>query len=88
MLQLKEQTIKLGELKEYLINMVGRPRKKDYKSKSFSLYEKTWLILKELEHINLQTTVKNKPLKEIAHVAIEEYYNKEKKKLGKKGGIK
>jgi len=66
--------------------MVGRPRKENSKSKSFAMYEKTWLILKELEHVHLQTTSKNKPLKQIAHDAIEEYYNREKKKSGKDKG--
>ena len=69
--------------------MIKRPQKGISKSKSFALYEETWRILKELEYLYLQTTFKNKSLKEIAHDAIEEYYNKEKKKLERnKGGDK
>jgi len=69
--------------------MIKRPQKGNSKSKSFALYEETWRILKELEYLYLQTTIKNKSLKEIAHNAIEEYYNKEKKKLERnKGGDK
>jgi len=56
--------------------MAGRPKKEGSKSKSFAIYEKTWLILKELEHRYLQASRKNKPLKEIAHEAIEEYSKK------------
>ena len=62
--------------------MVGRPKKEDSESKSFAIYEKTWRILKELEHMYLQASEKNKPLKEIAHDAIEDYFKKEKKRLG------
>ena len=64
--------------------MVGRPKKADSKSKSFAVYEKTWLLLKELEHLYLQTSGKNKPLKEIAHEAVEGFFNKEKGRLKKK----
>ncbi|MGA2915341.1 MAG: hypothetical protein ABSE89_04880 [Sedimentisphaerales bacterium] len=69
--------------------MIKKPQKRNSKSKSFALYEETWRLLKELEYLYLQTTVENKPLKQIAHDAIEEYYHNEKKKLGKdKGGNK
>jgi len=61
--------------------MAGRPRKEDSKSKSFAMYEKTWLLLKELEHLYLQASGENKPLKEIAHEAMEEYFKREKKRL-------
>ncbi len=58
--------------------MAGRPKKENSESKGFAIYKKTWLILKELEHNYLLTEGKTKPLKEIAHDAIEEYAKKEK----------
>lgn len=68
-------------LTRYLGKMAGRPKKEDSESKSFSMHKKTWLILKELEHLYLQVFGKNKPLKEIAHEAVEGYFKKEKKRL-------
>lgn len=62
-------------------SMAGRPKKEDSESKSFAIYEKTWRILKELEHSYFQIAGENKSLKEIAHEAIEEYSKKEKKRL-------
>ena len=61
--------------------MVGRPKKEGSESKGFALYKKTWLLLKELEHLYLTKEGKSKPLKEIAHEAIEEYVRKEKVRL-------
>jgi len=58
--------------------MAGRPKKDGSESKSFAIYEKTWLMLKDLEHQYLQTTGETKPLKEIAHEAIEAYIKKKK----------
>jgi hypothetical protein len=54
--------------------MAGRPKKEGSESKSFAIYEETWLLLKELEHSYLKETDKNKPLKEIAHEAIKRYF--------------
>lgn len=56
--------------------MAGRPKKSDSKSISFAIYAKTWLILKDLEHQYLKKEGKSRPLKEIAHEAIEEYAKK------------
>jgi hypothetical protein len=63
--------------------MAGRPPKEGSESKSFAIYEKTWLLLKELEHLYLQNGGAYKPLKEIAHEAIEQHAKKEKKRLRK-----
>jgi len=57
--------------------MAGRPKKENSESISFAIYKKTWLLLKDLEHLYLQRD-KKKPMKEIAHEAIEELYNREK----------
>ncbi len=56
--------------------MTGKRRKP--KSKSFALYEKTWLLLKELEYRSLKKHRRHISLKEIAHRAIEEYAEKER----------
>jgi hypothetical protein len=61
--------------------MSGRPKKDGSESKSFAIYTKTWLLLKDLEHLYLQNGKENKPLKEIAHEAIEDFVKKEKQKL-------
>lgn len=66
--------------------MAGRPQKEGSESKSFALYKRTWIILKKLEYMNLLSKNESKPLKEIAHEAIEDYFNKEKK-LGKNKGL-
>lgn len=60
--------------------MAGRPKKGDGKSVSFAIYEKTWLILKDLEHQYIKKEGKSKPLKGIAHEAVEEYAEKRKNK--------
>ncbi len=60
---------------------MGRPKKEGSESKSFAMYVKTWRMVEELKHLHSQNVGKNKPLKEIAHEAIEEYYKKEKKRL-------
>ena len=62
--------------------------KRDSKSKSFALYEKTWLMLKELEYLRLINHKKQISLKEIAHEAIEEYVEKEKHRLKNGVGIR
>lgn len=66
---------------DFLVKMAGRPKKEGLESKSFAIYERTWRILKELEHLYLQISEKNKSLKEIAHEAIEKFFTKEKKRL-------
>ena len=58
--------------------MAGRPKIEDGKSKGFAIYERTWLILKDLEHFYIKRNGKSRALKEIAHDAIEEYAKKEK----------
>jgi len=51
--------------------MAGRPSL-GLKTKSFSLYEKTRLILKKLEFESAQTNKKKKMI-ELAHEAVEQY---------------
>ena len=58
--------------------MAGRPNKEDSNSKGFSIYEKTWFILKDLEHFYIKKEGNCRPLKEIVHDAIEEYAKKVK----------
>lgn len=59
-------------------------KRKEIESKSFSIYKKTWLILKDLEHSYIQQGEPNKPLKVIVHNAIEAYSENEKKRLRKR----
>jgi len=56
-------------------------KRRTSKSKSFALYEESWLLLKELEYLSLKKHRKQVPLKEIAHKAIKEYAEKEKPEL-------
>ncbi len=62
--------------------MAGRPNKEDSKSKGFSIYDKTWLVLKDLEHFYIKRDGNCRPLKEIVHDAIEVYSKKEKNNKG------
>lgn len=63
--------------------MPSRVKKEDLESKSFSIYKKTWILLKDLEHLYIQNGEPNKPLKLIAHDAIKEYTKKEKQRREK-----
>lgn len=60
-----------------IIKMAGRPKGDNGDSVSFAIYLKTRILLDELRHGYLKHG-ENKALKEIAHDAIEEYYNKNK----------
>ncbi len=49
-------------------------------SQQFAMHKKTWLLLYDLSNLFLQTTSKKMTLKDIAHIAVEEYYDKVKKR--------
>ncbi len=58
----------------YVIDtMAGRPQT-ELKSKSFAIYEKTWLILKDLENKSAHAG-KKKTMKELTHEAVKNYVN-------------
>jgi len=57
--------------------MAGRPKGDNRESVSFAIYLKTRILLDEIRHSYLKKG-ENKPLKEIAHEAIEEYTKKKR----------
>ena len=56
-----------------IFDMAGRPSL-GLKRKGFAIYEKTWLILKDLENKSAHTERKKKMV-ELVHEAVEQYAN-------------
>lgn len=57
--------------------MSGRPKVEE-PSKSFAIYEKTWLLLRDMQHAQLKKKRNSISLKELAHNAVQEYAKRRK----------